>query len=216
LVEEAEDIAESNNWNDAQKLRFFPDRLKGEAKQCHNESKLRVRAGSELDPPFSYAVWRADMLERFRNNKDIEQIRQHLATLRQSSDQRTKAFVARLNKLYVSVYGKDPEAPENPNPRESRLYKANIGLRDAKKKKLMLKGLLLKIKTELWSRMTENPTFPELRTTVYLAESRSGKLNFVGISRINTKIYWTSFMVQHRMEPTNRNLQMTFYYRIGV
>jgi len=170
-LEEAEDIAESNNWNDAQKLRFFPDRLKGEAKQCHNESKLRVRAGSELDPPFSYAVWRADMLERFRNNKDIEQIRQHLATLRQSSDQRTKAFVARLNKLYASVYGKDPAAPENPNPREARLYKAHIELRDAERKKLLLKGLLPKIKTELWSRMTENPTFPELCTTAYLAES---------------------------------------------
>ncbi len=31
-LDEAEDIAESNNWTDAQKLRFFPDRLKGEAK----------------------------------------------------------------------------------------------------------------------------------------------------------------------------------------
>lgn len=114
-----EEHAESNNWSDAQKLRFFPDRLKGEAKQCHAESKNKVRVGNAQDPPFSYAVWRADLIERFRNNKDIEQIRQHLNGLRQNTDQRTRAFVARLNKLYASVYGKDPETPTNPNENEA-------------------------------------------------------------------------------------------------
>ena len=91
-LDEAETIAHSNNWNDAQKLKFFLNRLKCEAFNCHLESVRKHPAGNAADPPFSYSIWRLNLIKYFRSEADIEEMRLRLSYIKQKPNLRTKSF----------------------------------------------------------------------------------------------------------------------------
>jgi len=91
-LDEAETVADSNNWNDSQKLKFFLNRLKCEAFNCHLESVRKHPAGNAADPPFSYSIWRLELIKYFRSEADIEEMRLRLSYIKQKPNLRTTSF----------------------------------------------------------------------------------------------------------------------------
>ena len=162
----AERVAQNNNWDPTQKIRFFSDRLGGEAIDWH--TTYVITQGANL----RYDEWKKDFIERFRNESDIEKLKNKLHILKQKPEQRTRAFVAKLNDLYDSIHGKERAAPaETANLETVALYHDILKFRNVAKKKILMKGLLPTIKTELWPRISATDTFEILCEVAYIAES---------------------------------------------
>jgi hypothetical protein len=70
-------VARNNDWDEDQKLRFFSDRLKGEALEWHDEYV------EEQDHLLNYTDWRKDIIERFRDSFDIATLKRKLQKLMQ-------------------------------------------------------------------------------------------------------------------------------------
>ncbi|KAK4003831.1 hypothetical protein OUZ56_005583 [Daphnia magna] len=96
----AEHVARNNDWDDNQKLRFFSDRLKGEALEWHGE--YSEEQGEELN----YGDWREAIIERFQDAFDLATLKKKLLKLKQKPEENCRAFVSRLNSLYDSIEGK--------------------------------------------------------------------------------------------------------------
>jgi myosin heavy subunit len=79
-----EHVARNNDWDEDQKLRFFSDRLKGEALEWHEEYV------EEQDYLLNYTDWRIDIIERFRDSFDIATLKRPYSTV-QPSDVRIRA-----------------------------------------------------------------------------------------------------------------------------
>ena len=79
----AEHVARNNDWDEEQKLRFFSDRLKGEALEWHDEYV------EEQDHLLNYTDWRKDIIERFRDSFDIATLKRKLQKL--TKDQKKAA-----------------------------------------------------------------------------------------------------------------------------
>ena len=60
----AEHVARNNDWDEDQKLRFFSDRLKGEALEWHDN--YAKEQGNHLN----YEDWRKDIIEHFQDSFD--------------------------------------------------------------------------------------------------------------------------------------------------
>ena len=79
-LRKADHVARSNNWDDAQKLKFYSARLKGDALDWHLEySNSRVA--------LNFTDWRTTLLARFCDTAEIERLRNKLSNLRQQPDQ---------------------------------------------------------------------------------------------------------------------------------
>ena len=171
---EAERVGNNNDWDDAQRLRFFSDRLKSEAMDWHIEYMNNLK--NEGKTP-TYADWKQDMIIRFRDESDIERLRSQLRELRQTSDQRVRSFVAKINSLYDQANGRTVKVPTNVNTNTPEgkklmeLYESNKSLRDEEKKKILMRGLLPKIKDDIWARLPKTPSFDDVCEAAYTAES---------------------------------------------
>lgn len=171
---EAERVGNNNNWDNDQRLRFFSDRLKSEAMDWHIEYMNTVK--NEGRSP-TYQEWKKEMIIRFRDESDIERLRSQLRELRQKPDSRVRTFVAKLNNLYDLANGKTVAIPPTVNSSTTEgkkvleLYESNKKLRDEDKKKIFMKGLLPKIKDDIWARLPKNPTYDDVCEAAYTAES---------------------------------------------
>jgi hypothetical protein len=96
----AEHVARNNDWDEDQRIRFFSDRLKGEALEWHDN--YAEEQGNQLN----YEDWRKDIIERFQDSFDLAALRKKLNTLRQRPEENCRAFVSRLNSLYDTIEGK--------------------------------------------------------------------------------------------------------------
>ena len=162
----AERVAQNNNWDPTQKIRFFSDRLGGEAIDWH--TTYAIAQGATL----TYDTWKKDFIARFRNESDIEKLKTKLHTLKQKPEQCTRAYVAKLNDLYDSIYGKERAAPAAPANLETvALYHDILKFRNDAKKKILFKGLLPNIKDEIWPRISPTDTFEILCEVAYVAEA---------------------------------------------
>ena len=72
----AEHVARNNNWDEDKKIRFFSDRLKGEALEWHDN--YAEEQGNHLN----YEDWRKDIIERFQDSFDLAALRKKLHTLK--------------------------------------------------------------------------------------------------------------------------------------
>jgi hypothetical protein len=61
----AEHVARNNDWDEDKKLRFFSDRLKGEALEYHDN--YAEEQGNDLN----YADWQKDIIESFQDSFDL-------------------------------------------------------------------------------------------------------------------------------------------------
>ena len=73
----AEHVARNNDWDEEQNLRFFSDRLKGEALEWHDDYV------EEQDHLPNYTDWRNDIIERFRDSFDITTLKRKPQKLKQ-------------------------------------------------------------------------------------------------------------------------------------
>ena len=132
-LREAERIANNNEWDDSQKLKFFPDRFKDEAADWH------ASYIEEHNNP-SYADWKKDFINRFRDEADLDNLKNKLQNLTQKPDQRTRAFVAKLNSLYDGVYGKEPTISAGATQEARAMNNTIKRMRSKAKRKIFLKG----------------------------------------------------------------------------
>ena len=173
-LKEAEITAYLNEWDDEQKVRYFSDRLKDEAAEW-----LREYIDNEGD--LAYKVWKDALIARFRNETDIEQLKHCLQNLKQGPEQRTQSFIAKINSLFDDIYGpaKKPKGNSSSKSRDDAddnnqtdtLLKDVKRMRDDAKLKILFRGLLPKIRTELWPRVTEDASFEDICKAALTAES---------------------------------------------
>jgi hypothetical protein len=162
----AEHVARNNGWDDEQKLRFFSDRLKGEALEWHDEYV------EEQDQCLNYDDWRKDIIERFRDSFDITTLKRKLQNLKQRPEESCRTFISRMKTLYESIEGKE-DKPDNlhKSAMEDTLREKVRKMRDEVLIKILLKGILPKFKTELYLRMPEdNNDFEALCKQLIISE----------------------------------------------
>jgi hypothetical protein len=144
----AEHVARNNDWDEDKKIRFFSDRLKGEALEWHDN--YIEEQGNTLN----YEDWRKDIVERFQDSFDLAPLRKKLHTLKQKPEENCRAFVSRLNSLYDTIEGKiDKLNDNNKTDVEDNLLAKVRKMRNDVKIKILLQGPLPKIKSELYLRM---------------------------------------------------------------
>ena len=147
----AEHVARNNDWDEEQKLRFFSDRLKGEALEWHDEYV------EEQDDLLNYTDWRNDIIERFRDSFDIATLKRKLQKLKQRPEESCRTFISRLKNLYESIEGKeDRQVSPNKSVIEDTLRQKVKKMRDETLIKILLQGILPKFKAELYLRMPED------------------------------------------------------------
>ena len=162
----AEHVARNNDWDDDQKIRFFSDRLKGEALEWHDN--YIEEQGNTLN----YEDWRKDIIERFQDSFDLATLRKKLHTLKQKPEENCRAFVSRLNNLYDTIEGKvDKLDDKNKTVVEDHLLSKVRKMRNDVKIKILLQALLPKIKSELYLRIpTDCNDFEKLCEQLFISE----------------------------------------------
>ena len=173
-LKDAEVTAYLNGWDDEQKVRYFSDRLKDEAAEW-------LREYFENEGDVEYSVWKDALISRFRNQADVEHLKHCLQNLKQGSEQRTKSFIARINSLFDDIYGPVKKAKGNSSStscddaddnQTDALIKDVKRMRDDAKRKILIRGLLPKIRTELWPRIREEEaSFEDICKAALTAES---------------------------------------------
>ena len=162
----AEHVARNNNWDEDKKIRFFSDRLKGEALEWHDN--YAEEQGNHLN----YEDWRKDIIERFQDSFDLAALRKKLHTLKQKPEENCRAFVSRLNSRYDTIEGKvDKLDDNNKTDGEDHLLSKVRKMRNDVKIKILLQGLLPKIKSELYLRMPADfNDFEKLCEQLFISE----------------------------------------------
>ena len=164
-LKEAERIAQNNQWDSEQKIRFFSDRLKNEAVDWHLEYMENLNTAPQ------YEDWKKEIVNRFCDASDLEKLKNKLLTLTQKPEQKTKAFINQLNTLYDTIYGKEKQPSIGASNEVLQLSEEIKKIHSDAKKKILIKGLLPKIKTELWPRMTKEGNYNEICELALTAEN---------------------------------------------
>jgi len=141
-IREAEAVATLNEWKDETKKRYFASRLKGAALNWHIE---RLQSNPNED----YKNWKAAIIENFKHPGDIDKLKIKLQNLKQTQNQTTTNFIGQIKSLYHAIYGE--KIPE-PGSRQTTETKA---LRDDLLLKILMNGLLPKIKEAMWNGILE-------------------------------------------------------------
>ncbi|KZR98458.1 Uncharacterized protein APZ42_006119, partial [Daphnia magna] len=90
----------------------------------------------------------------------------------QKPEENCRAFVSRLNNLYDTITGKEERADHNQTIIEGQLLNKLKKMRDHRKSKILLQGLLAKYKAELYLRMPENTEdFDALCKQIFISET---------------------------------------------
>ena len=163
-LREAETLATLNKWDEEEKIRYFSQRLRGEAAEWLEEF---MRENEEGD----YEFWKDSIIERFQNESDIDQLKNTLQNLTQAPGQRTKSFISRLNSLFDDVYGRERQLGDQANQETKDLSDDVKKIRDDQKKTILIKGLLKKIRDEVWPRLPKDANYNELCDAALTAES---------------------------------------------
>jgi len=163
-IQQAERVSNNNSWAMDQKIRYFSDRLKGEALEWHNEYMEKPLDDSSPPKPIpkvmvTYGTWKHNFMKRFEDEADLERIKNHLKTLKQKTGQNVKSYIAIINRLYNRVNGKGVQLPDRASLSEIALCRENYNLRDKEKLEILLSGLTHSLKEAIWVRMPANRTY---------------------------------------------------------
>jgi hypothetical protein len=140
--------------------------LKGEALEWHDN--YIEEQGNTLN----YEDWRKDIIERFQDSSDLAALRKKLHTLNQRPEENCRAFVSRLNSLYDTIEGKVDKLDDlNKTDVEDHLLSKIRKMRNNIKTKILLQGLLPKLKKELYLRMPADlNNFEQLCEQLFISE----------------------------------------------
>ena len=108
-------------------------------------------------PP--YLEWKQKFLERFHDEADIGRLRTKLHKFKQKADQRARSYVASLDSLYLALKGKDIVLSNNADVTTKKVTEIINQMRDKERINIILRGLIPKLKTEVWRRMPLNPDY---------------------------------------------------------
>ncbi|KAK4028028.1 hypothetical protein OUZ56_017191 [Daphnia magna] len=132
----AEHVARNNEWDDNQKIRFLSGRLKGEAFEWHEN--YAEEEGDDLNNQDCKEA----LITRFQDTYDLATLEKKLSKLTQKPEEKSRAFVSRLNNLYDTIAGKEERADHNQTIIEGKLLNKVKKMRDHRKSKILLQGLL--------------------------------------------------------------------------
>ncbi|EFX61231.1 hypothetical protein DAPPUDRAFT_122412, partial [Daphnia pulex] len=138
-LKDAERVAQSAGWEKKDKIKYFSDRLRGDAADWHSD--YMERAQDEED----YDAWEKALINRFLTETELENLRKQLNELRQTPDQSTQTFVSRINQLYDIIHGKEITLGDKATNEAKALAISLSQMRGEAKQKILLKGLLPKI-----------------------------------------------------------------------
>jgi hypothetical protein len=138
-LKDAERVAQSAGWEKKDKIKYFSDRLRGDAADWH--SAYIETANDQKD----YDAWEKALINRFLTETELENLRKQLNELRQTPEQSTQTFVSRINQLYGIIHGKDITLGASATNEAIALAESLSKMRGEAKQKILLKGLLPKI-----------------------------------------------------------------------
>ncbi|KAK4013391.1 hypothetical protein OUZ56_025928 [Daphnia magna] len=104
----------------------------------------------------TYQDWKEALITRFQDTYDLAKLDKKLSKLTKKPEENCRAFVSRLNNLYDTITGKEERADHKQTIIEGQLLNKVKKMRDHRKSKILLQGLLPKYKAELYLRMPEN------------------------------------------------------------
>ncbi|EFX66896.1 hypothetical protein DAPPUDRAFT_115918 [Daphnia pulex] len=163
---DAERVAQSAGWSAKDKIKYFSDRLRGDAADWHSE--YIDHAADKED----YDAWEKALINRFLTETEIENLKKQLNELKQTPDQSTQIYVSRLNHLYDIIHGKEIVLYETIAPPEAVVLARSLRkIRGEAKQKILLKGLLPKIVQVVWTRINVNSSYEDVCDIVYAAET---------------------------------------------
>ncbi|EFX78039.1 hypothetical protein DAPPUDRAFT_105600 [Daphnia pulex] len=147
-LKDAKRVAQSAGWNAKDKIKYFSDRLRGDAADWHSDY-IDYAADKE-----DYDAWEKAIISRFLTETEIESLKKQLNELKQMPDQSTQTYVSRLNHLYDIIHGKEIVLDETIAPPEAVVLARSLRkIRGEAKQKILLKGLLPKIVQAVWTRI---------------------------------------------------------------
>ncbi|XP_046633328.1 myosin-11-like [Daphnia pulicaria] len=164
-LKDAERVAQSAGWEKKDKIKYFSDRLRGDAADWHSD--YMERAQDEED----YDAWEKALINRFLTETELENLRKQLNELRQTPDQSTQTFVSRINQLYDIIHGKEITLGDKATNEARALAISLSQMRGEAKQKILLKGLLPKILKVVWSRMDVDSAYEDVCEIAYAAET---------------------------------------------
>ncbi|KAK4015082.1 hypothetical protein OUZ56_030072 [Daphnia magna] len=138
----AEHVAGNNEWDD--------DRLKGVAFEW-----LENYAEEEGDD-LNYQDWKDALIARLQDTYDLATLGKKLLKQTKKPEENCRAFLSRLNNLYETIACKEERADHNQTIIEGQLLNKVKKMRDHRKSKILLQGLLPRYKAELYLRILEN------------------------------------------------------------
>lgn len=141
-IREAEAIATLNEWDDEVRKRYIASRLKGSALNWHIE-----RLPNNVNE--SYADWKKAIIENFKHPADIDKLKIKFQNLKQNTEQTTKNFIGQIKSLYYAIYGE--KIPEVGSQQAAQASAETKALRDDILLKVLMQGLLPKIKEAMWN-----------------------------------------------------------------
>ncbi|KAI9562508.1 hypothetical protein GHT06_009949 [Daphnia sinensis] len=119
-----------------------------------------------------YEEWRAAIIDRFQDAFDLVALKKKLFKLKQKPEENCRTFVSRLNNLYDTIEGKEGKLDDHDKTiMEDQLYNKVKRMRDSTKIKILLQGILPKVKTELYLQMPEkSDDFDLLCNQLFISE----------------------------------------------
>ena len=161
-LRDAEHVARNNDWDDLQKIRFFSDRLEGIALDWHEKFiESFIESENDLDlGDIPYIDWKNALIQRFRDQYDIANLKDAFKVIKQKSNENCKAFISRVESSYNDFEDKIDFEIQNQNKTvlENTLQEKITKMRDEVKVKALIKGLSKLVKKELYLNMPPDLT----------------------------------------------------------
>ncbi len=165
-LKDAERVAQSAGWTPKDKIKYFSDRLRGDAADWHSD--YIEHAINKED----YDAWEKALTNIFLTETEIENLKKQLNEQKQTPDQSTQTYVSRLNHLYDIIHGKEVVLDETTaSPEAITLARSLRNIRGEAKQKILLKGLLPKIVQVVWTRIDVDSSYEDVCEIVYAAET---------------------------------------------
>jgi hypothetical protein len=141
----AERIARNAGWNDAQKLRFFQERMVKSAENFNDSLTQAQKA--------NYQIWKTSILEGLADNTTKARKKEQLKDLKQEDAERVRDFRIRIDDYYKIAFGVNAATSADATV---------TTLRDEAKKDVLLNGLKPAISDLVWNRANiHNVTFAQ-------------------------------------------------------
>ncbi|EFX73066.1 hypothetical protein DAPPUDRAFT_325562 [Daphnia pulex] len=100
-LKDAERVAQSAGCDAKDKIKYFSDRLRGDAADWHSDYIDHAADKEDND------AWEKALINRFLTETEIKNLKKQINELKQTTDQSSQTYISRLNHLYDIIHGKE-------------------------------------------------------------------------------------------------------------